>query len=950
MGQLLALQAKLLLIQRSLIRIAEPNPNPNRDPFVNQADLESGDVALAARWMIPTEDGTDMEAFSIAGINYLAVASRSSGGVVVTGSKVYKYDQQLNGNYGNFAEFQTLETKGANDFEFFTCDSFNFLVVANSEDATGSTRVNSIVYRFETLITTGADRFVQHQTFPTIGASDWEPFIIGTQQYLAVANSDDGLYSANSGSQNSVVYKWDLGTAQFYAHQNIQTKYCSDLKFVSAGGYHFLAVANRYYLGYSIDSEIYRWDTTSSQFVALQTVATDSASDWEAFTGLGGVFLTVANFYNGNSYSQNSLVLQYDDGTERFVQRAVIQTTGVKQITAVTPETNSTEVFLALANYQEDSIDHNRAINSRIVKFNTVTYQVETLQEVSTYGAMGFYSFEIIGSHYLAVINSWANDSSAVNSYVFNWITPSTISAYSSSNDSSLVYDIPLAIQVVRAKPTLTFLSFSNSFTKGQTEIDVAVINECGSSSIAVSPPLPSGLSVMMKNRGISVTGSALVVSDAISYTVTSTNPFGSTSIAISMAINDVAPTGLIYQQVQGQYTAGVAISANAPSSNGGPIVTYSISPSLPAGLSFSTQTGVIQGTPTDETSSSLVFTIFGVNSGGSTNTQIVITVSRAPLGTMVVTYPNVVSVYTSGTVIAANVPNCEECGYPGQEIVYSLSPNVTPQGLSFSVATGTISGTPTSESTAEGYLITVTNTVLQRTATTTIQIEVVKGAEDSESTATSGETESNSVSNLWLGIIVTTSVLGVSFVVVMSVWWYLRSSTNLPSEEISHEGEIHIHLERNELTTVKEALRNELAMVKEAPEEHADSEIIKTDEIIREETPQTEFIEPNETFDEWTSDQVAAYIEHLGQQGLGKGAFRDYAYEIHADDITGGMICEYDTLEDLLDDLNVDIEAHRELILRHLGGLIESCVNSTAVQADEYLRANLEATHSRHA
>ena len=61
-------------------------------------------------------------------------------------------------------------------------------------------------------------------------------------------------------------------------------------------------------------------------------------------------------------------------------------------------------------------------------------------------------------------------------------------------------------------------------------------------------------------------------------------------------------------------------------------------------------------------------------------------------------------------------------------------------------------------------------------------------------------------------------------------------------------------------------------------------------------------------------------------------------------------MICEYDTLEDLLDDLNVDIEAHRELILRHLGGLIESCVNSTAVQADEYLRANLEATHSRHA
>ena len=51
---------------------------------------------------------------------------------------------------------------------------------------------------------------------PTKGASDWEPFQIGSDTYLAVANYYDG----SSRGINSVIYKWDGST--FVSHQTIR--------------------------------------------------------------------------------------------------------------------------------------------------------------------------------------------------------------------------------------------------------------------------------------------------------------------------------------------------------------------------------------------------------------------------------------------------------------------------------------------------------------------------------------------------------------------------------------------------------------------------------------------------------------------------------------------------------------------------------------------------------
>ena len=71
----------------------------------------------------------------------------------------------------------------------------------------------------------------------------------------------------------------------------------------------------------------------------------------------------------------------------------------------------------------------------------------------------------------------------------------------------------------------------------------------------------------------------------------------------------------------------GLAIPANTPSNSGGAVVSYSVSPVLPAGLSLDTSTGVINGTPTALTAFAS-YTVTATNTGGLTSASVHITVN----------------------------------------------------------------------------------------------------------------------------------------------------------------------------------------------------------------------------------------------------------------------------------------------------------------------------------
>jgi hypothetical protein len=88
-------------------------------------------------------------------------------------------------------------------------------------------------------------------------------------------------------------------------------------------------------------------------------------------------------------------------------------------------------------------------------------------------------------------------------------------------------------------------------------------------------------------------------------------------------------PSALSYATSTAVYTVGMAITPDSPTSSGGAATTYSVSPDLPAGLSLSTSTGVISGTPTAVTATA-GYTVTAANSLGSAAAILTITVNGA--------------------------------------------------------------------------------------------------------------------------------------------------------------------------------------------------------------------------------------------------------------------------------------------------------------------------------
>jgi hypothetical protein len=111
---------------------------------------------------------------------------------------------------------------------------------------------------------------------------------------------------------------------------------------------------------------------------------------------------------------------------------------------------------------------------------------------------------------------------------------------------------------------------------------------------------------------------------------VTATNSGGATNVQLTITVNDVPPSSLTYGTNPAVYVKGTTITANGPSSSGGAVVSYGISPALPTGLNFNATTGVVSGTAT-VVSGQTSYTVTATNSGGATNVQLTITVNDVP-------------------------------------------------------------------------------------------------------------------------------------------------------------------------------------------------------------------------------------------------------------------------------------------------------------------------------
>ena len=148
----------------------------------------------------------------------------------------------------------------------------------------------------------------------------------------------------------------------------------------------------------------------------------------------------------------------------------------------------------------------------------------------------------------------------------------------------------------------------------------------------SVAPALPPGLSL---NTSTGVIGGTPTAPTATAiYTVTATNSWGSTTALLTITVSAAGspPSNLTYSANPIVYPVGVAIAANIPTSSGGDVASYSVSPALPPGLSLNTSTGVIGGTPTAVTPVAN-YTVTATNAWGSTAAVLTITVSSAATG-----------------------------------------------------------------------------------------------------------------------------------------------------------------------------------------------------------------------------------------------------------------------------------------------------------------------------
>lgn len=256
-------------------------------------------------------------------------------------------------------------------------------------------------------------------------------------------------------------------------------------------------------------------------------------------------------------------------------------------------------------------------------------------------------------------------------------------------------------LQVV-APSSLAYTAATVTATKGQA-IAQNSPSYSGESvtSWSISPALPAGLSFNTMTGVIS--GTPATLATAQSYTVTATNSGGFTTASLAITVNDAAPYGFSYFNQLPVYSKAVAIATNIPTSSGGLVVSYSVSPQLPDGLSLNTATGYISGTPTSMMAVAN-YTVTANNSGGSTTTVLSITVNDA--APSLLTYTGSPYVFLRNVALAPRSPSASG----GDVVSYSVSPSL-PTGLALNTATGVLSGTPSAVAAAAFYTVTATNT-----------------------------------------------------------------------------------------------------------------------------------------------------------------------------------------------------------------------------------------------
>ena len=308
---------------------------------------------------------------------------------------IYRMDELT----GRLTLYQTLQTTGAHDIEYFTISNEHFLAVANEYG--GTHLIDSLIYKWNGTL------FVVVQKIPTKGAGHFTFFTINGDKYIAVANYND----ESTFSIKSVIYKWS--GSRFNTFQEIATEGARGCEVFIINNNTFIAFANSYNLQKedSVQSTVFKW--SGGRFVKLQSLQTYSARYVKSFQISGHTFLAFANYYSGSKFNIDSFIFKWNGNKFDLFQS--IPTRGAR---VLYPFVISGQTFLGVANYYGDS----QKYNTKSVVYQASGSRFISYQEILTQGASDITSFEYKGDTYLAVASHYNGQKYNTNSALYKWM------------------------------------------------------------------------------------------------------------------------------------------------------------------------------------------------------------------------------------------------------------------------------------------------------------------------------------------------------------------------------------------------------------------------------------------------------------------------------------------------------------------------------------------------
>ena len=256
--------------------------------------------------------------------------------------------------------------------------------------------------------------------------------------------------------------------------------------------------------------------------------------------------------------------------------------------------------------------------------------------------------------------------------------------------------------------PTLSYLPENLTLTKDQSSSDLPLTATLTGSGVITSweinGSLPLGLNFGTSNGTIWGIPTVLELT-AVTYTIWANNSGGSTSATINITINDEVPTlSYSYNDIVGTINVGIN-PHSSPTTAGGTITSWGISPSPGSAFHFNLFNGVISGTP-GILLTRTQYTIYANNSGGSALAYVNVTIND---NVPILSY-SPENLTLSNNTVSSDLPLAPTLTGSGTITLWEINGSL-PTGLNFGTSNGTIWGIPeVLELTAVTYTIWANN------------------------------------------------------------------------------------------------------------------------------------------------------------------------------------------------------------------------------------------------